>query len=139
MRTDRHLEVLAVIATGGALGSLARLALTEAIPHSAQTAFPTATFVTNIAGCFAIGLLMTYVLTVGKPSRYTRPFLGTGVLGGFTTFSAYAVETRELLAASAYATAAAYVVGTVIGCLLAVHTGIALARAALHHIFRGRA
>jgi CrcB protein len=139
MRTVRHLDVLAVIATGGALGALGRFALAQAIPRSAGTHFPAATFVTNIAGCLAIGLLMTYVLEVGKPSRYTRPFLGTGVLGGFTTFSAYAVEARELLAASAYATAMAYVAGTIIACLLAVHTGVAVARATLRQITRGHA
>jgi CrcB protein len=136
MRTDRHFAVLAVIATGGSLGALARYGLAEAMPQQGS-GFPTGTFLTNVAGCLAIGLLMAYILEVGKPSRYTRPFFGTGVLGGFTTFSAYAVETRDLLAQSAYLTAVAYVAGTVVACLLAVHTGIALARATVQSITRG--
>lgn len=117
--------MVAAVAAGGALGALARLAMSEAIGG------PLATFTVNATGCLAIGLLMAYLTEVGPPGRYLRPFLGTGVLGGYTTFSAYAIETNTLFGDDEYAVAAAYVLGSVIAGLLAVQLGIVAARAAL--------
>ncbi|MGZ4603740.1 MAG: fluoride efflux transporter FluC, partial [Kineosporiaceae bacterium] len=80
----RRRDVLAVIAVGGALGSLGRWGVAEALPH-APGVFAWSTFVTNVSGCFLIGLLMVFVIDVWPPSRHLRPFLGVGVLGGYTT------------------------------------------------------
>ena len=130
MQRPRDLDVLGVIAAGGALGSLARYALERAVPHDDPAAFAWATFVTNVLGCLLIGLLMWFVLEVWSPLRYARPFLGVGFLGGFTTFSTYAVEAQGMARADAWGTAAVYVVASVVLGLLAVRIGFALGRIA---------
>lgn len=120
------------VGAGGALGALARYGLTVAIPHSAGTGFPWATFVENVAGCLVIGVLMTLILDVWVAHRLLRPFLGVGVLGGFTTFSTYAVETLDLTAAGEFPVAVGYLLGTVLGALVAVWLGAHLTRLAIH-------
>jgi fluoride exporter len=115
--------VLSVIACGGALGALARYALAAALPHPPD-AFPWATFVTNVSGCFLIGVLMA----LWPKHRVLRPFLGIGVLGGFTTFSTYVLETQQALAVGAPGVALLYFGGTALTALLAVFAGVALVR-----------
>jgi fluoride exporter len=107
----RRRDVLAVIALGGALGSLARWGLAEALPHGSAE-FPWATFITNVSGCFLIGLLMVFVIEVWPPSRYLRPFLGVGVLGGYTTFSTCTLDTRALLVSGNPRLAGVYLFGS---------------------------
>ena len=86
------LPLLLVVALGGALGSLARYGIAMALPHG-RSELPVATLLVNVAGCLLLG-----VLVAGWPhARWLRPFAGTGVLGGFTTFSAFALETDRLL------------------------------------------
>ncbi|MEV7228446.1 MULTISPECIES: fluoride efflux transporter CrcB [Polymorphospora] len=114
---------LVVVAAGGALGSAARYGLAEAWPGPA-TGFPWATLVTNLIGCALLGALMRVVTTKTDAHPLVRPFLGTGVLGGFTTFSTYAVEARDLVAGGHLGPAAGYVLGTLAGALLAVRLGI---------------
>jgi CrcB protein len=123
-------DILAVIAAGGALGSLARWQLSRLLPHPAA-AFPWATFDTNVSGCLLLGVLMIFVLEVWPPSRYVRPFLGVGVLGGFTTFSTYMLDARGLLASGHATTAGAYLFGSLVAGLAAVWAGITLARLAI--------
>lgn len=127
VRRARQLDILAVIALGGGLGSVARYLMSVALPVRPGQ-FPWATFLTNLSGCFALGLLMVFVVEIWPPRRYTRPFLGIGVLGGFTTFSTFAVELRGLAAHGARALADAYALNSLIGGLAAVWCGIALAR-----------
>ncbi|HTY73429.1 MAG TPA: CrcB family protein [Actinomycetes bacterium] len=134
MPRARDLDVVAVVALGGALGSLARYALALGLPHRDPAAFAWATFLTNVSGCLLIGVLMWFVLEVWGPRRYARPFLGIGVLGGFTTFSTYAVETQGMARAGAWGTATAYVAASVVLGLLAVRVGYALGR----QVTRGR-
>jgi fluoride exporter len=118
-------RVLGAISVGGAIGALARWALAEALPHDPGR-FPWSTFSANVAGCFMIGVLMVLVVERWSDRPLVRPFLGTGVLGGFTTFSTYAVDTRGLLAAEQPALAATYLVGTLLVGLLAVVVGLRL-------------
>ena len=125
----RQWDVLAVIAVGGGLGSTVRYGLAEALPTPAA-GFPWATFAANVSGCFLLGLLMVFVLEIWPPSRYLRPFLGVGVLGGFTTFSTYTVELRGMLAAHHWSTADAYALSSLVAGLGAVWTGIVAARLA---------
>jgi fluoride exporter len=125
--TASRWDILLVIALGGALGSLARWALGEALPTQ-HGSFPWATFLENVTGGFALGVLMVFVVDVWPPSRYVRPFLGVGVLGGFTTFSTYMLDTRGLVAADEAALAAVYLFGSLAVGLLAVWLGIATAR-----------
>ena len=123
----RHLraDVVACVAAGGALGALARWALAEVVPHD-PARFPWSTFLANAVGCFLIGVLIVLVVERWSHRPLARPFLGTGVLGGFTTFSTYAVDTRGLLAAGQPALAASYLLGTLAVGLLAVVVGLRL-------------
>ncbi|WP_043835931.1 fluoride efflux transporter CrcB [Amycolatopsis sp. VC5-11] len=122
-----HVSVLGVIALGGGLGALARYGLAQALP--AETGgFPWATFWTNVAGCFLIGVLMVLVTEAWSAHRLVRPFLGVGVLGGFTTFSTYAVEARNLLRPDTVPLAFGYLGGTLAAALLAVLLGHAITR-----------
>lgn len=138
----RHgLVVLAVIGAGGALGSLGRHALALWLPARGSAGFPWGIFVVNLWGCALIGVLMALVGEGGRDARapaLLRPFLGVGVLGGFTTFSTYAVDASHLLRAGPHAVpiAVAYLAGTLLGALAAVWAGAAATRALLE--VRGR-
>jgi CrcB protein len=123
-------DILLVIAAGGALGSLGRWGLGEALARP-RGEFPVATFTENLAGAFLLGLLMVWLTEVWPSARYLRPFLAVGVLGGFTTFSTYMLDTRDLLAAGRPALAAAYLVGTMLVGLLAVFAGVLSGRSSL--------
>ena len=123
-------DILLVIAAGGALGAVGRYGLAVALPHGADE-FPWSTLVANVLGCFAIGVLMVLVVERLSKSRLVRPFFVTGLLGGFTAFSTYAVDTRALLAAGRPAVAAAYLVGTLVLGLLAVVAALRLTEQAL--------
>ena len=118
-----HGPVITVIAAGGALGSLARNGVNLALPHSGG--FPVSTFLENVLGCFVLGALLVVLTELRRPHRLVRPFLGTGVLGGFTTFSTYAVDsvTRD-----SAAVAALYLVGTLALALAASWAGVVSAR-----------
>jgi fluoride exporter len=122
--------VLAAVAAGGAIGSVARFGLATALPHGPSD-FPWATFVTNAAGCFAIGVLMVVVAQVLPGRQLLRPFLGAGVLGGFTTFSTYALEIQRMADAGAPGAAMVYLAGSVIAALAAAYAGSSVTRLAL--------
>ncbi|MCW5253919.1 fluoride efflux transporter FluC [Streptomyces sp. NPDC052077] len=133
--------VVAVVAVGGAVGALLRYGLSRLwrngsdsslLWHTGSAAFPWTTVVINVLGCFLMG-----VLTVALKERFTgaprllNPLLGTGVLGGFTTFSSYTDDTRRLLENGQPGTAVGSMVVTVAGALAGVALGTALARLAL--------
>lgn len=121
----RDLPLLAAVAAGGVLGALARYGTGELLPQHPH-GFPLATFGINVTGCLAIGVLMG--LTEHRPvHRLVRPFLGTGVLGGFTTFSTYAVESRGLFADHPV-TALVYLFGTLLAAVVAAWAGTLVAR-----------
>jgi CrcB protein len=82
-----------------------------------------------VSGCLLIGVLVVLVTEVWAAHRLLRPFLGTGLLGGYTTFSTYVVDARQIVAAGAPATAAAYLAGTLAAALLATYLGVLAARA----------
>jgi CrcB protein len=119
---------LLAVGAGGALGGGARYALLLLAPHGA-TGFPWATLTANVTGSFAMGVLAVLVSRAARPHRLVRPFLGVGVLGGFTTFSTYAVDTLGLTGSGAPGTALAYMAATLVGALAAVWAGAALTRA----------
>lgn len=130
-------DVLLVVAAGGALGSLARWGAGLAVPHSGRQ-FPWSTFTVNALGCLLIGALMWFEEERWAPSRYRRSFLRTGVLGGFTTFSAYGLDTHGLLLAGAAPVATAYVGASLLCCLLAVPLGAAAAAGGAGAVLRAR-
>jgi CrcB protein len=131
-------DILAMIAAGGAIGSLARWSLTLLLPHAEGT-FPWATFTANVTGCGLLGVLMVFVIEVWPPSRYVRPFLGVGVLGGYTTFSAYMLDARALLVAGRTASAGAYVFGSLAAGLAAVWASATATRLLVRTLERRRA
>lgn len=120
-------DVLVAIAAGGVLGAEVRYGLARWISHPAH-AWPWSTLLTNAAGSLLIGGLMAWVLARERPPRLARPFLGVGILGGFTTFSTFAVETHGLLLAHRVVVAFAYVGASLAACLLAVALGEGLTR-----------
>ncbi|HVW39830.1 MAG TPA: fluoride efflux transporter CrcB [Amycolatopsis sp.] len=122
-----QLPVVAVIGLGGGLGALARYGLALELP-TRPGQFPWGTFVTNVTGCFLIGVLMVLITEVWSAHRLVRPFLGVGFLGGYTTFSTYGVETRGLLAPGDVLVAFAYLAGTLVGAMVAVILAVWLTR-----------
>jgi CrcB protein len=120
---------LAAVAAGGAAGALGRYGLGLAFPHGTGT-FPWATFTINVTGCLLIGALIVLVTEWRAAHPIVRPLLGTGVLGGYTTFSTYAVDAHQMLGAGRISAAAAYVVGTLVAAVTATWLGMRLARTA---------
>jgi CrcB protein len=126
--------VVAAVAAGGATGASVRYGAGLLWPTAAG-AFPWTTLVVNVVGCAVIGVLMVLVTEVWTPHRLVRPFFGTGVLGGFTTFSTYAVDVQQLVQHGHARTALAYLVSTLLAALFAVW----LASAATRGLMAGRA
>ena len=117
--------VLAVVAVGGVLGAEARYGLSRALPHRPD-GFPWATLLVNLSGCLLIGILMAVLSRPPRPHPLARPFLGTGILGGYTTYSTFAIDVQQLVREHRPATAAGYLVATVLGCAVAVWLATAL-------------
>lgn len=109
-----------LVAFGGALGSVARYGASRMWPSS-PGGWPVPTLTVNLLGSFAIGLIYMYVAARGVSADNARLFWMTGVLGGFTTYSAFALES-VLLGFSM--TGVAYVLTTLVGCLLAALLGM---------------
>jgi fluoride exporter len=120
-------DVLAAVAVGGMAGASARYGIQRAWPTE-PGGFPWATFAINISGCALIGILMVIVVEIGFGHRLVRPLLGTGVLGGYTTFSTYAVDVQQLVAGGAPLVAIGYLVLTPTAALASVWAGTVLAR-----------
>ncbi|MFT3725135.1 MAG: fluoride efflux transporter CrcB [Hyphomonadaceae bacterium] len=121
---------LVLVALGGGLGAASRFGVSLAVPARVD-GWPWATFSINVAGSFLIGLLAGWLATKGDDGEPWRLFLGVGVLGGFTTFSAYSLETMRMIERSDWAGAAAYALGSVVAGLAAVGIGMALAKRVL--------
>jgi CrcB protein len=114
-------------ALGGALGALARWGVAEALP-SQDGGWPWATLLVNLTGCLLIGVLTGVLANRSPEPAWARPFLGVGVLGGYTTYSAFAVEAVVLADAGALPTALGYVLASVLGGVLAVAAGVRAVR-----------
>ncbi|CCG05752.1 fluoride efflux transporter CrcB [Blastococcus saxobsidens] len=114
-------------ALGGALGALGRWALAEVLPSS-PAGWPWATLLVNLIGCFLIGALLAVLAARSPEPTWVRPFLGVGVLGGFTTYSAFAVEVVRLVDGGALVLGAGYVLASVVGGIAAVVLGTSVVR-----------
>lgn len=108
------------VALGGSLGAVLRYGLKLAVTG------PVGTLVVNTLGCFAMGLALVYL--VEASSGRWAPFLMTGVLGGFTTYSAFALDTLQMVEGGQMGAALAYAAGTLALALVAVFAGAALGR-----------
>jgi len=121
----RRLHRFALVGVGGAAGGMLRYALTSLVPDR-PGAFPWTTFAINAIGSFALGLLVAGFVARRAAPAWVRPALGTGLLGGFTTFSAYA-HAFDLLATGQHeGLALAYVVGSLAVGVLGATLGVAL-------------
>ncbi len=116
------------IALGGGLGAAARHGVNVWSGRMFGTAFPWHTLIVNVAGCFAMGVLITLMALRFNVSNEVRAFLTTGILGGFTTFSAFSLDFALLVERKAHAAALGYAAGSVLLSLMAVFAGLALVR-----------
>ncbi|MGW0061954.1 fluoride efflux transporter FluC [Streptosporangium sandarakinum] len=125
-----HHAVLAFIAAGGAAGATARYGAGLLWP-TPDGSFPWTTLGVNAAGCLLIGVLMAVLAAASAAPAWVRPFLGTGVLGGFTTFSTFSVDIQGLLLGGRPGVALAYLAATPVAALIAVTAGSRVARGLL--------
>lgn len=117
------------VAVGGAIGSVARFWLSELLAVLGVVSFPWATLVANVSGSLLIGALAAQMAAGGFPvAPATRLFWITGICGGYTTFSAFSLQTLALAQEQAWLRAACNVIGSVVLCLAAVWLGYRLAR-----------
>lgn len=120
------IQTLLSVALGGALGASARYLVNVAMPRLLGHGFPYATMVVNIAGSALMGVLV--VVLAQKSGTRFAPFLMTGVLGGFTTFSAFSLDAISLWERGQGTAAFVYVAGSVLLSLAALFVGMMLAR-----------
>lgn len=132
----RRPRVLLAVAAGGFLGAPARYGVELLLPTPAG-GFPWSTMVANVSGAYLLGVLVVLLAQALPPTRYVRPFLGTGLLGGYTTFSTYMVETVLLAHEGYVARATAYLLGTLVVGLFAAWLGLVTGRR-ISALTRGR-
>lgn len=116
------------VAAGGAIGAAARYLMAGAVQRLAGGAFPWGTLAVNILGALIMGLIVAAVARFWNMSGDLRLFLTTGILGGFTTFSAFSLETGLMIEKGEWAAAGAYIVASVLLCVLALFFGLWIIR-----------
>jgi len=121
------LQKYLLIATGGALGSIARFWVGSTISGRLGTKFPYGTFVINITACVIIGFTLTYMSKRADLDPAWRYLVPVGIVGAYSTFSTYEWETLSTLRSGAFALGALYAVGSLVLGLAAVWAGTALA------------
>lgn len=127
MNPPSFLAASLLVASGGAIGAWLRFATGRLI---GPAAFPWSTLAVNIAGSLAMGLLAGWLARQGTGGEHWRLLLGVGVLGGFTTFSAFSLEMALLMERGTLALAAAYAASSLVGGVAGLFLGLALARSA---------
>lgn len=120
-------SVVAAIAVGGVLGTFGRYGV-EMLGPSSPGRFPWATFTVNTTGSFALGFVLVLLVSRFSPRSHLRPFLATGVLGAYTTFSSFVVEAARIADGGRPGLAAEYVIVSIGVGLLAAAAGLAAAR-----------
>jgi fluoride exporter len=113
---------------GGGLGSVLRHTVNVVCPKILGTNFPYHTFIINITGSTIMGLIAGYLAFKGDAAQSWRLFLMTGILGGYTTFSAYSLDSAVLYERGEIGLAALYVIGSVVLSILGLFAGLALIR-----------
>jgi CrcB protein len=125
---QRRPGVLAAVAAGGALGAPARYGVSLAVSITPGS-FPWGTFGINVSGSFALGVLLAVLLARFPADPHLRPFLATGFLGAYTTYSTFAVETDLLIRNGHAGVALAYAAASLVAGLAAAAAGLRLGRA----------
>jgi CrcB protein len=120
--------ILLAVALGGALGSLLRYFVAGAIQSPANP-FPIGIFIVNITGAFIMGVIVELSALKLQLSPEVRAFLTVGILGGYTTFSTFSLDSALLIQRGAYAGAAMYIVGSTLLSILALFAGLWVVRA----------
>jgi len=121
-------SVLLAIAIGGALGSLARYAVASLVQSASWPGFPWGIFVVNISGGFIMGVIVELGALKLNFTPELRAFLTVGVLGGYTTFSTFSLDSALLIERGAYASAAAYMAGSALLSVAALFAGLWIVR-----------
>ena len=121
-----------IVFLGAGIGGAMRHGVNVAAARLFGYGFPFGTFIVNIVGSFAMGLLAGFFIYRPGVPQHVRLFLTTGILGGFTTFSSFSLDAALLIERHAYALAAGYVVGSVAAGLSALFFGLAVFRSAPH-------
>jgi len=119
-----------IVFLGAGIGGAVRHGVSVGSARLIGLGFPTGTLIVNVVGSFFMGLLAGYFLARPGISQQVRLFLTTGILGGFTTFSAFSLDTALLMERHAYALAAGYVAGSVIASIAALFLGLTLFKGA---------
>jgi len=119
------LSSLMLVGFGGAVGAMLRFGVGLLLPHGG---WPLGTFLVNVAGGFAMGLLVAWLAGRGAAGEQLRLLLGIGVLGGFTTFSAFSLDLMIMLERGDIVLAVAYALTSVLLSLLALWAGLLLVR-----------
>jgi fluoride exporter len=121
-----------IVFIGAGIGGALRHGVNVGASRLFGYGFPLGTFIVNIVGSFAMGLLAGYFIYRPGMPQHVRLFLTTGVLGGFTTFSSFSLDAALLIERHAYALAAGYVIGSIAAGVSALFFGLALFRSAPH-------
>jgi CrcB protein len=122
-RASGAMNVVALVALGGAIGSVARYLLAMAVDQQWPGSFPLGTFLVNVSGCFLIGLISDLT-----DNLLWRQLLMTGVMGGYTTFSSFSLQSIRLARSGAPLIGSGYVLASLAACLIATLLGQACAR-----------
>jgi fluoride exporter len=125
------MRLLLLAAGGGALGAGARYLVNVACTACLGPGFPWATFAVNVAGSFLMGVVVAAAVPVLGGSAEWRTFLATGILGGFTTFSAFSLDAWQLIEREQIILALAYIAGSVVLSIAALLAGLSATRAVL--------
>jgi CrcB protein len=125
------MKLLLLAAAGGAIGSGARYLVNVACARGIGTTYPWSTLIVNVVGCLMMGVVTELVLRRLGGSTEARVFMATGILGGFTTFSAFALDFAALLQGERIAEGIIYILASVVLSILAVFAGLALGKALL--------
>ena len=121
-----------IVFLGAGIGGALRHGVNVSAGRMFGLGFPYGTLIVNVAGSFAMGLFAGYFAFRPGVDQHTRLFLTTGILGGFTTFSAFSLDAALLVERHSYGAAAGYMAGTVAASVTALFLGLAMFRSAGH-------
>ena len=105
------------VAFGGALGAVARYLLSNYLQATAGNSFPWGTLTVNVLGCAILGFLLTALLNFWSPTQEIRSFLTVGMMGAFTTFSAFSLEVVLMIERAQWILAGTYIIASVVLCV----------------------